>query len=202
MTDLFNNEVHDISDVSEKYISYLRDHEYNVKRSYKWLIENTPEIKNIIPDDELVKFDLDKIIAWHDDSKYGLGTEEPYYSLFAEFNEYANYFYGEDDSEKTKSNFDLAWLHHQHVNPHHWQYWVLFKDDGTTVTIDMPVTFIIEMFCDHWSFSWKNNNLYEVFDWYEKNKYNMQLSNFTRNTYEHILNIVHTKLDQQHADTL
>src|SRR5947207_278928 len=26
--------------------------------------------------------------------------------------------------------FDGAWLHHQHVNKHHWQHWVLRNDDG------------------------------------------------------------------------
>jgi len=58
------------------------------------------------------------------------------------------------------------------------------------------LAFIIEMICDHWSFSWKSNNLYEVFDWYEKKKSNMLLSDKTRKTYEHILKLIKETLGE------
>ena len=29
----------------------------------------------------------------------------------------------------TDAEFDRAWLHHQHANPHHWQHWLLVNDN-------------------------------------------------------------------------
>ena len=84
--------------------------------------------------------------------------------------------------------FNIAWLHHIHNNPHHWQHWVLLQDEGTVVCVDMPMNYIIEMICDWWSFSWNDGNLFEIFDWYEDNKKNMDLSDVTRTIVEGMLN--------------
>ena len=35
-----------------------------------------------------------------------------------------------DENRVVMNKFDLAWLMHQHRNPHHWQYWVLREDSG------------------------------------------------------------------------
>lgn len=41
---------------------------------------------------------------------------------------YANAFYGSGGGKTGKPQgdnvFDWAWLHHQHLGPHHWQYWL------------------------------------------------------------------------------
>lgn len=34
----------------------------------------------------------------------------------------------------TMELFDVAWLYHQHRNPHHWQYWCLREDDPEEIT--------------------------------------------------------------------
>lgn len=47
-----------------------------------------------------------------------------------------------------KDAFDLAWLRHQHRNPHHWQHWILKKDDGGTESLEMPMRFVREMLAD------------------------------------------------------
>lgn len=98
-------------------------------------------------------------------------------------------------------DFDYAWLHHIHMNPHHWQYWVLHHDepDKPVTVLDMPFHYIIEMICDWWSFSWENGNLYEIFDWYEKHKENMMLSKRTRITVETFLERMKKKLDEGSA---
>ena len=44
--------------------------------------------------------------------------------------------------------FNLAWLKHQHRNPHHWQYWILREDDGGTFPLPMPTPYRLEMLCD------------------------------------------------------
>lgn len=59
-----------------------------------------------------------------------------------EFIPYANNFYG-DDSTKDKNEFDRAWLHHIHNNPHHWNHWIL-RDKA----LEMPERFAMEMICD------------------------------------------------------
>ena len=121
-----------------------------------------------------------------------------YYELTPEYDAYANYFYGKQTAEVEEA-FDRAWLAHIHANPHHWQHWVLHNDEDGTKILDMPYVFIIEMICDHWSFSWRNNNLYNIFDWYDKNKKNIMFSKNTRKTYEHILSEIRRELDAENG---
>lgn len=85
---------------------------------------------------------LNENITMHDRSKY---SDEEYIP-------YIEYFYG-TKSKKIDTEFNYAWLHHIHNNPHHWQYWVLKHDDKPEEALEMPYEYIIEMFCDHWSFS-------------------------------------------------
>ena len=143
--------------------------------------------------------ELDDIIANHDRSKYNDTPDaDNYYDLTMEYDEYDNYFYGEKTPE-VKEKFDHAWLAHIHANPHHWQHWLLQNDDpkiGMRI-LDMPYVFIIEMLCDWWAFSWKEGNLYEIFNWYDKNKEGIILSDKTRNTLEGLLDKLRTKLDEE-----
>ena len=50
------------------------------------------------------------------------------------------------------------------------------------------------MICDWWSFSWKNGDLYEIFDWYEQHK-NIILSEHTKHMVDQILNMIKSTLD-------
>ena len=180
----------------KEYTDYLKIHRTNVLKGYDWLKENLPELlseDNYI--EETVYYgELDDIIKKHDSSKYiRIPDAENYYELCCEYDAYADYFYGERIPE-VEEHFDKAWLSHIHHNPHHWQHWILHNDSDGIKLIDMPYVFIIEMFCDHWSFSWKNNDLTEIFSWYEKNKSNMMMSDKTRVTYEEILKKVKSKL--------
>ena len=89
-------------------------------------------------------------------------------------------------------------MHHIHKNPHHWQHYVLINDeaDEGIVVLDMPYNHIVEMICDWWSFSWSTGNLYEIFDWYDKHKEHIHLSNSTRVIVESILGKINKKLDE------
>ncbi len=67
--------------------------------------------------------------------------------------------------------FELAWLKHQHRNPHHWQYWVLENDDGNTVLIPMPKRYWLEMVCDWYGAGWAitgKGGWNETQGWFEK----------------------------------
>ena len=88
----------------------------------------------------------------------------------------------------------MARLAHFHRNPHHWQHWVLITDGEGVITMDMPYECIFEMICDWWSHSWEKDDVWEIFDYYEKNKKTIKMSKRTRNTVEDILEKLETKL--------
>ena len=165
----------------DEYAEYLDKHINAVKIAFDWICVNLPEL--------IKDYDADvlgEIMIKHDNSKW---DDEEYFA-------YCEYFYGEKTPE-VKDDFDYAWLHHQHNNEHHWQHWLLRKDDGSTKALEMPYLDVIEMVCDHWAFSWVKDNLYEIFDWYEKNSEKMVLHENTRNLYEEILDKIKNKLDSQ-----
>lgn len=151
-----------------------------------WLQDNLPEVLNR-KDEEGKNFDWEwQIVLKHDASK-----SDP-----EEYDAYDNYFYGNKSFENTQ-NFNLAWLRHIHVNPHHWQHWVLINDDPKqgTICLDMPYNYIIEMICDWWSFSFKTGNLSEIFNWYDERKTHILLSDDTRETVEDILGKIRQKVE-------
>jgi hypothetical protein len=83
-----------------------------------------------------------------------------------EFIPYAKYFYG----LKTNHNkFNLAWLHHQHKNKHHWNFWV--HGDGQVE--EMPLKYVKQMLCDWLAMSIQMQN--DLRQWYNKNRILMTL---------------------------
>lgn len=114
-----------------------------------------------------------------------------------EYDAYDKYFYGGNRSYQVVQDFNYAWLHHIHNNPHHWQHWVLINDDPDEgeVVMDMPYHYILEMICDWLSFSLSKGNMSEIFTWYEEHKNYMKLSDKTRKTVVYILGKIAVKLD-------
>lgn len=180
----------------EEYENYLREHIGNVQKGYEWLKENLPEVISVDNYFEETAYygELDDIIACHDSSKRTkLPDANKYYDLTTEYDQYANYFYGEKTPE-VKAAFDRAWLAHIHANPHHWQHWMLQNDEDGLILLDIPYVFCIEMLMDWWAFSWKANKLDEIFSWYETNREGILLSDNTRHTVESILEQLKNKL--------
>lgn len=168
-----------------QYDKYLENHIHNVLLGFEWITQNLPEL--------ISDYDIDSLkslIFQHDASKY---TSE-------EYNAYAEYFYGKTKTPEILEAFDLAWLHHQHANSHHWQHWLLHEDEGGTKPLPMPYEYIIEMVMDWWSFSWKANDLYEIFNWYEENKSKILLHPETLNKVNHILELMKKRLDAIHTN--
>lgn len=168
--------------MSVDYSKYLAQHTGNVYNAYCWLRTNLPEILNGMDYEAQIRH-------FHDASKF---TSE-------EYTAYDEYFYGREKTDEVKANFNLAWLHHIHQNPHHWQYWILINDDPGEgmVILDMPHNYIVEMICDWWAFSWKKGDLTEIFKWYDKHKEYMKLSDKTRATVEDILAKIKEKLEEE-----
>lgn len=157
-------------DRSPEYDEYLNTHIDNVIKAWK-------EILRSAIDDGDVVHNVDLLINSHDASKHDKD----------EYDAYLNHFYPANggDIPDEDPEFDLAWLKHIHNNPHHWQYWVLVRDSGETVGIDMPMESICEMLCDWSSFQFTGKGTAN--EWYEKNKDKMILSDATRDIVEDLL---------------
>lgn len=140
----------------------------------------------------------------HDNSKF----------LPSEFFPYMNYFFSKNNNIKRGRNktgyytpyntgdnkFDFAFFLHQKRNKHHWQWWVLPKDENGTKTFEILEPYLTEMICD-WigagkaqgKSSPKNDIYYETRQWYNNNKTKLQLHDNTRKKIEIILGVNNDK---------
>jgi hypothetical protein len=73
--------------------------------------------------------------------------------------------------DKYKNLFQYAWLHHQHHNKHHWNYWVVDQDKKEALPI--PDKYLREMLCDWAAMSRKFGDTPQEF--FNKNRYKMVL---------------------------
>lgn len=163
----------DIDAMDKQYTAYLDTHMGNVQKAGQRFLEQTEGNILFIP----LRDTIINNLKYHDMSKYEKLEWVPY----------RDYFYGDDQESKTiNDNFDLAWNLHQKRNPHHWQYWVLIKDSGRMVALDIPMIFIIEMLCDWHSFSAQNKES-TAKAFYEENKHKMILSDNTRSIIDTLL---------------
>ena len=155
-----------------EYMSYLNSHIQAVNKAWNYI---RPKIYNDSQFNEYIA-EADFNIHHHDESKYDK----------EEFESYLNYFYPYNKS-KDEKEFNYAWLRHQNLNKHHWQYWCLINDDGGKIEpLDIPVEYVIEMVCDWASFQFMYQNKY-VIDWYEDNKDNIILSDKSRKLVEKLV---------------
>lgn len=124
--------------------------------------------------------------------------------LPSEFGPYANFFYGQKNSDIKKGRdetgyykptdtgdaaFDFAWLLHQKRNRHHWQFWILPEDDGGEKVLEMPLVYAIEMLCD-WKGAGRAQRTPDTLAWYMKNGHRMRLHPRTRVFIEERLGVV------------
>ncbi len=115
----------------------------------------------------------------------GLKTRAPLWNLLihdwskflpSEWFPYVEYFYGGGSDECiAKGKFDEAWNHHQKRNKHHWQYWLLQRDDGSIEAIGMPHKYIREMVADWAGAGRAITGKWEVKTWYRENRHKMVL---------------------------
>ena len=132
----------------------------------------------------------------------GLKTKAPIWRLLihdwskltpSEWFPYVDRFYG---GYKNDLQFNAAWLHHQHRNPHHWQHWVLREDDGDTFPISMPYQLVREMVADWMGAGRAITGKWEVWNWYEENKDRMVLHSETRRSVEQLISEIRAVSDE------
>lgn len=161
--------------MSYAYDQYLAEHIGNVNKGLHWMLDNLGF------KEEKASLEEAMLTFNHDESKYS--TEE--------YDAYDKYFYGGNRSYKVVQDFNYAWLHHIHNNPHHWQYWVLLEDDPESgmpyKALEIPIPYIFEMIADWWSFSWKSENLFEIFNWYANHRSKQIINPKSREIVEYIL---------------
>ena len=134
---------------------------------------------------ECAKFGLYWQGITHDWSKF----------LLSEWIPYANYFYGDSETKKhgyynpstSTYEFNLAWLKHQHRNPHHWQYWMLKMDEEEDDILTMLDKYRKEMLCDWIGASRAQGFGNDIIDWYMKHEKDIHLHPETREWVEYQL---------------
>lgn len=105
---------------------------------------------------------------------------------------YGRQFFGAQDRPL---EFSYAWNHHQKVNPHHWEYWVMISGhnrggypDGSA--LPMPEKYAREMVADWlgasraYEGSWPVS--LETWEWWQKNFSRLNLHPETRKLVEQI----------------
>lgn len=126
----------------------------------------------------------------------GLRTGAPLWRLLihdwskmtlAEWGPYVHSFYGPELTAKVRADYDVAWLHHQHRNPHHWQHWILREGDGSTKALPIPLKFVREMVADWMGAGRAITGRWEVREWYEANREKIILAPEARLRVEHLI---------------
>lgn len=99
-----------------------------------------------------------------------------------EYEAYAIHFQGGGTEPK---RFAMAWLHHIHNNPHHWQYWMFcdgykLKDSGIhNGTLPMPSNYVLEMVADWMGSSMAYTKSWDMTEWLNNNFYKIKLHPLT-----------------------
>lgn len=126
--------------------------------------------------------------------------------LLREWFPYVAFFYGKRDGQVgagktgyyhkpgTDDAFDAAWNHHQKRNPHHWQYWVLIRDnnDPKFLALPMPDRYVREMVAD-WIGAGRAQGNTDNWGWYDANKHKQIMHDETRVEVELLLAEATTK---------
>jgi len=156
--------VNTMDDKDFDYTAYVVEHVGNVQIVWE---EVSKRCKGEHWLDDFYYFTIKSLIEHHDESKYSAD----------EFQGYRQWFFPEEGDKKSQARFDFAWNHHQKHNPHHWQYWLMWKPKGTIV-LNMPFPYVFEMLCDWSAMSLAFDDTPSEF--YEKNNDGMFLADNTR----------------------
>lgn len=108
----------------------------------------------------------------------------------AEYGAYARRFCtgraGQLDNAADPTKFHLAWTHHWHKNPHHWEHWLIIIDNELHPT-RMPHKLVREMVADWMGAGRAYTGSWNVAEWYEKNKDRMLLHDQVRLQVENLI---------------
>ena len=169
-----------ILESKEKYEEYINNHIKNVQEAYLMasgaFLEIFPEVYN----DNKLTNQLTTNLRSHDKSKFSDDEFWDYAMRFFPINSVNPY------SKKIQDEFNIAWLHHVHNNPHHPAHWTLVED-GEIKIFDMPDIYIIEMLCD-WMAMSKYFNSTTLEYWQSESAQKLPMSDYTKSKVEEFIN--------------
>lgn len=84
-----------------------------------------------------------------------------------EFFPYVNFFGVAEKTKHSKDEFALAWARHLRRNTHHWNHWVIKKEDGGDRIFEMPEKDRREMIAD-WLGVQKTLGKDDLAGWYKE----------------------------------
>lgn len=178
----------DVEKALEENKKYIKEHTDNVFKAALLLTK----LGVFDPSDETTKKAVARTIL-HDLSKHDK----------EEFTPYALRFFTPNGKENFKKEFDYAWLHHIHHNPHHWNYWVLVDGAGKITPLEMPKHFVYEMVCDWLSFGIKKGDITEIKSFNESKREEYILHPNTRKLVDEIIGkIMDAVADEKNAKVL
>ena len=164
----------DVMQSKTKYTEYISKHIGSVRESYEKAInafkDIFPEIYTNEGHSQLNQLEIN--IFNHDSSKFSEYEFWPYAMKFFPINSV------NPKSKEVEDNFNMAWLHHVHNNPHHPAHWAL-ADDGDIKIFDMPDIYIIEMLCD-WMAMSKYHNSTTLKYWESSSAQSLPMSDYTK----------------------
>jgi Family of unknown function (DUF5662) len=131
----------------------------------------------------------------HDLSKFSVAEFKPYALYFFgklpdwQSFKHANGFPYEFTKDYWEEKFELAWLHHKRVNPHHWEYWVDMDSKNEMLVRKMPEKYMKEMLCDWRGAGRAINGKDDTKEWYLKNRDRIMLHPETKQWIEDQLGV-------------
>lgn len=175
--------VTDVLQQKEKYEEYINDHIANVQGAYALALM---AFKHVFPGVYKNKSHYNQLmynLKHHDMSKNDQNEFWYYAARFFPIN-------GTDPESKiVKDNFQIAWLHHVHNNPHHPAHWALV-DDGKVIILNMPDIYIIEMICDWMAMSKYYNSTTKEY-WKSESAQKLPISEYTKSKINEVLNNIY-----------
>lgn len=67
-------------------------------------------------------------------------------------------------------DFHMAWTHHWHYQPHHWEHWLRLDRSGCVQAMEMPEQFVREMVADWMGAGRAYVGHWDIREWYAKHK--------------------------------
>ena len=122
----------------------------------------------------------------HDLSKYSRAEWKGYWHWF--FTDQGHKFNGGfawefGVNEQYRKDFNAAWLHHIHVNAHHWEHWII---PGKEECLEIPEVYCKEMVAD-WNAMSRARGKSDCMGWYESQRDTIKLHPTSRQLIESLI---------------
>ncbi len=124
----------------------------------------------------------------------------------AEFWASAKYYQGTSsphNAERKEKGYSSSWLHHKGRNKHHLEYWIDYSMEagGKMAGIEMPLNYVLEMFCDRiaasQNYNKENYTIQAPLEYFEHSKNHYIIHPATKKLLEELLTMLSEKGQQE-----